>query len=94
MFKEVLADLKISSMSARGSSNKVFGGPDPSTAEAEPIKDLCIDIWVSVIIICLSTQITERQGTAMYQRIGDIIIPREKAERPSSTSGLPVGVME
>ena len=59
MFKEVLADLKISSMSARGSSNKVFGGPDPSsTAEAEPIEDLCIDIWVSVII-CLSTQITE-----------------------------------
>ena len=28
--------------------------------------DLCIDIWVFVMIICLSTQITERQGTAMY----------------------------
>ena len=26
--------------------------------------ELCIDIWISVLIICLSTQITERQGTA------------------------------
>ena len=68
MFKEVLADLKISSMSAYGSSKKVFGGPDPSsTAEAEPIEDLCIDIWVSVIIICLSTQITERRNTRPQQ---------------------------
>ena len=68
MFKEVLADLKISSMSARGSSNKVFGGPDPSsTAEAEPIEDLCIDICVPVIIICLSTQITERRNTRPQQ---------------------------
>ena len=26
------------------------------------IDDLCIDIWISVLTICLSTQITERQG--------------------------------
>ena len=26
------------------------------------IEDLCIDIWMSVLTICLSTQITERQG--------------------------------
>ena len=25
-----------------------------------------IDIWISVMIICLTTQITERRGTAMY----------------------------
>ena len=26
-----------------------------------------LDIWISVMIICFSTQITERQGTAMYE---------------------------
>ena len=35
------------------------------SSEADNVDDLCIPIWVSVMIICLSTQITERQGTAM-----------------------------
>ena len=30
------------------------------------LDDLCIDIWISAMIICLSIQIPERQGTAMY----------------------------
>ena len=30
------------------------------------VDDLCIVIWMSVMLICLSTQIAERQGTAMY----------------------------
>ena len=32
---------------------------------SSPLDDLCIDIWISVMIICLTTQITERRGTAM-----------------------------
>ena len=31
-----------------------------------PLDDFCICIWIYVLIICLSTQITDRQGTAMY----------------------------
>ena len=33
---------------------------------SSPLDDLCIDIWISAMIICLSIQIPERQGTAMY----------------------------
>ena len=33
---------------------------------SSPIDDLCIDIWISAMIICLRTQMTKRQGTAMY----------------------------
>ena len=35
-----------------------------------PLDDLCF--WISVMIICLSTQITERQGTAMYTVLSTI----------------------
>ena len=33
--------------------------------DSHPLDDLCIDIWTSAMVICLSTQIAERQGTAM-----------------------------
>ena len=29
------------------------------------LNDLCIDIWISATTVCLRTQITERQGTAI-----------------------------
>ena len=33
---------------------------------SSPLDDLCIDIWIFVIIIYLRTQMTKRFGTAMY----------------------------
>ena len=46
---------------------------------SRPLDDLCICIWISVLIICLSTQITETLGTVTYYkmspnvRIGSVI---------------------
>ena len=36
------------------------------TLVSSPLDDLCIDISISAMIICLSILIPERQGTAMH----------------------------
>ena len=39
---------------------------DTCASYSIPLDYLCIDIWISVMIICLKTQMTERQGTSKY----------------------------
>ena len=39
---------------------------DTHYSNSHPLMIFVLDIWISLMIICLSTQITEWQGTAMY----------------------------
>ena len=43
---------------------RLVSGP---TAVSRPLDDLVLDICISVLVICFSTQIAEIQGRAMYQ---------------------------
>ena len=46
--------------------NMYFYRGDTCASYSIQLDYLCIDIWISVMIICLKTQMTERQGTATY----------------------------